>query len=207
VNLTITGRGGHGSAPHLSADPVVASAHIIVALQSIVSRNVDPREMAVVTVGAIHAGNAPNVIPDAVEMRLTVRSYTPQVRQQLRDRITEVVHAQAATFNCKASVDYQWRYPALINSDGPTAFARQVAVDWLGDLGLIPDLQPLTGSEDFSFMLEECPGCYLIIGNGVGDTHGMGGCMVHNPGYDFNDACLPIAASYWVKLVEKFLAA
>lgn len=207
VNLTITGRGGHGSAPHLSADPVVASAHIIVALQSIVSRNVDPREMAVVTVGAIHAGNAPNVIPDAVEMRLTVRSYTPQVRQQLRDRITEVVHAQAATFNCKASVDYQWRYPALINSDGPTAFARQVAVDWLGEAGLIPDLQPLTGSEDFSFMLEECPGCYLIIGNGVGDTHGTGGCMVHNPGYDFNDACLPIAASYWVKLVEKFLAA
>lgn len=123
----------------------MASAHIILALQSIVSRNVDPREMAVITVAAIHAGNAPNVIPDAV--------------------------------------------------------------DWLGAEGVIADLQPLTGSEDFSFMLEQCPGCYLIIGNGVGDTHGSGGCMVHNPGYDFNDACLPIAASYWVKLVEKFLSA
>lgn len=207
VNITITGRGGHGSAPHLSADPVVASAHIILALQSIVSRNVDPREMAVITVGAIHAGNAPNVIPDAVDMRLTVRSYTPEVRHQLRERITELVLAQASTFHCKASIDYQWRYPALINGEAPTAFARQVAVDWLGPEGVIADLQPLTGSEDFSFMLEQCPGCYLIIGNGVGETHGSGGCMVHNPGYDFNDACLPIAASYWVKLVEKFLSA
>ena len=185
----------------------MASAHIILALQSIVSRNVDPREMAVITVGAIHAGNAPNVIPDAVDMRLTVRSYTPEVRHQLRERITELVLAQASTFHCKASIDYQWRYPALINGEAPTAFARQVAVDWLGPEGVIADLQPLTGSEDFSFMLEQCPGCYLIIGNGVGETHGSGGCMVHNPGYDFNDACLPIAASYWVKLVEKFLSA
>lgn len=206
VNITVTGRGGHGSAPHLSTDPVLASAHIILALQSIVSRNVDPREMAVISVGAIHAGNAANVIPDTVDMRLTVRSYNPQVRQQLKDRITELVHAQASTLNCKATIDYQWRYPALINNDGPTAFARQVAFDWLGEDGVIPDLQPLTGSEDFSFMLAECPGCYLVIGNGVGDTHGTGGCMVHNAGYDFNDACLPIAASYWVKLVEKFLA-
>jgi len=207
VNITISGKGGHGSAPHLSSDPVVASAHIILALQSIVSRNVDPREMSVITVGAIHAGNAPNVIPDSVDLRLTVRAYNPQVRQQLRDRITEVVHGQAATLNCRATIDYQWRYPALINHDDPTVFARQVAADWLGEDGIIADLQPLTGSEDFSFMLQECPGCYLIIGNGIGDTHGTGGCMVHNPGYDFNDACLPIAASYWVKLVEKFLGA
>lgn len=206
VNVTITGRGGHGSAPHLSTDPVLASAHIILALQSIVSRNVDPREMAVISVGAIHAGNAANVIPDSVEMRLTVRSFNPQVRQQLKDRITELVNAQASALNCQATIDYQWRYPALINNEGPTAFARQVALDWLGEDGLIPDLQPLTGSEDFSFMLAECPGCYLVVGNGVGDAHGSGGCMVHNAGYDFNDVCLPIAATYWVKLVEKFLA-
>lgn len=205
VIIKINGRGGHGSAPHLSNDPVVASAHIILALQSIVSRNVDPREMSVITVGAIHAGNAPNVIPDSVELRLTVRSYTPQVRQQLRDRITELVHAQSSTFNCKAYIDYQWRYPALCNDEASTVIARAVAFEWLGEEGLIPNLQPLTGSEDFSFMLNECPGCYLIIGNGVGETHGTGGCMVHNPGYDFNDACLPIAATYWVKLVENFL--
>ena len=205
VNITIAGRGGHGSMPHLSADPVVAAAYIIVALQSIVSRNVDPREMSVISVGAIHAGNAPNVIPDSVDLKLTVRAYSPEVRQQLKDRITEVVQSQAALLGCKATIDYVWRYPALWNEEAATEVARSVAVDWLGDEGIIPNLQPLTGSEDFSFMLNECPGCYLIVGNGTGDTHGTGGCMVHNPGYDFNDAILPIAATYWVKLVERFL--
>jgi hippurate hydrolase len=133
----------------------------------------------------------------------------PGIRAIEKDMVAlrhhKVVNAQAATLHCKASIDYQWRYPALINHEASTAFARQVAADWLGEEGIIADLQPLTGSEDFSFMLEECPGCYLIIGNGVGDAHGSGGCMVHNPGYDFNDDCLPLAASYWVKLVENFL--
>ena len=137
---------------------------------------------------------------------MTLLAYTPEVREQLRERITELVHAQAESFHCKATIDYQWRYPALINDAEPTAFARQVAIDWLGADGVIPNLQGLTGSEDFSFMLQEVPGCYLIVGNGVGDTHGSGGCMVHNPGYDFNDACLPIAASYWVQLARRFLA-
>ena len=161
----------------------------------------------VVTVGAIHAGQAPNVIPDSVEMRLTVRAFRPKVRAMLRERITELVTAQAATLGAQAQIDYQWRYPALVNDVASTDFAREVARDWLGDEGLIANLQPLTGSEDFSFMLEKVPGCYLIVGNGVGEGHGTGGCMVHNPGYDFNDAMLPVAASYWVKLVERFLAA
>jgi len=206
VTVTVTGRGGHGSAPHLAADPVVAAAHIVIALQTIVSRNVDPRDMAVVSVGAIHGGDAPNVIPDSVQLRLTVRAYRPEVRQQLRDRITALVQAQAATLGVRAEVDYHWRYPALVNDEASTRFARQVALDWLGADGLLPELQPLTGSEDFSFMLEACPGSYLIVGNGVGDHHGSGGCMVHNPGYDFNDAMLPLAASYWVQLTRRFLA-
>ncbi len=206
VIITVRGRGGHGSAPHLAADPVVAAAHIILALQTVVSRNVDPRDMAVVSVGAIHAGDAPNVIPGSVELRLSVRAYRPEVRAMLRERITELAQAQAATMGAVAEVEYRWRYPALVNDEACTDFARQVALDWLGEGGLIPDLQPLTGSEDFSFMLERCPGSYLIIGNGVGDTHGTGGCMVHNPGYDFNDDCLPLAATYWVKLTERFLA-
>lgn len=205
VIVTVRGKGGHGSAPHLAMDPVVAAAHIILALQTIVSRNVDPREMAVITVGAIHAGNAPNVIPDEVELRLTVRAYLPEIRQMLRDRITAVVQGQATTLGVQADVDYQWRYPALINEEQCTAFAQQVAVDWLGPDAIVPNLQPLTGSEDFSFMLQECPGCYLIVGNGTGEHHSTGGCMVHNPGYDFNDAILPVAASYWVKLVQAFL--
>ncbi len=206
VIITVRGKGGHGSAPHLSADPVVAAAHLILALQTVVSRNVDPRDMAVVTVGAIHAGDAPNVIPDAVELRLSVRAYRPEVRALLRERITELAKAQAATLGAEAQVEYRWRYPALVNDPASTAFARQVAVDWLGEEGVIPGLQPLTGSEDFSFMLEACPGSYLIVGNGVGDTHGTGGCMVHNPGYDFNDRILPLAATYWVKLAERFLS-
>ncbi len=207
VVITITGRGGHGSAPHQSVDPVVAAAHVVLALQTVVSRNIDPREMAVVTVGAIHGGQAPNVIPDSVELRLTVRAYNPKVREKLRQRITDLVQGQAATLGASAQVDYHWRYPALINDAESTAFARQVARDWLGEAGLIPNLQPLTGSEDFSFMLEKVPGCYFIVGNGVGEGHATGGCMVHNAGYDFNDKMLPIAASYWVRLVERFLPA
>ncbi|WP_370870267.1 M20 aminoacylase family protein [Hydrogenophaga sp.] len=206
VTVTVQGHGGHGSSPHLAADPVVAAAHIIVALQTIVSRNVDPREMAVVSVGAIHGGDAPNVIPGSVQMRLTVRAYRPEIRAMLRDRITALVQAQAATLGVRAEVEYHWRYPALVNHVESTRFAREVAFDWLGADGLLTDLQPLTGSEDFSFMLEQCPGSYLIVGNGMGDHHGSGGCMVHNPGYDFNDAMLPIAASYWVQLVRRFLA-
>lgn len=207
VTVTVTGRGGHGSAPHLAADPVVAAAHIVIALQTIVSRNVDPRDMAVVTVGAIHGGDAPNVIPNSVQMKLTVRAYKPEIRQMLRERITALVQAQAATLGVQATVDYHWRYPALVNDPEATRFARQVAADWLGEDALVPDLQPLTGSEDFSFMLERCPGSYLIVGNGEGEHHRTGGCMVHNPGYDFNDAILPVAASYWVQLVRRFLAA
>lgn len=206
VTVTVKGRGGHGSAPHLAADPVVAAAHIVVALQTIVSRNVDPRDMAVVSVGAIHGGDAPNVIPGSVLMRLTVRAYRPEIRTMLRERITELVQSQAKTLGVLAEVDYHWRYPALVNDVAATALARQVASDWLGEDGLLPPLQPLTGSEDFSFMLEQCPGSYLIVGNGEGEHHSTGGCMVHNPGYDFNDAILPIAASYWVQLVQRYLA-
>ncbi|RYF24791.1 MAG: amidohydrolase [Comamonadaceae bacterium] len=206
VIITVRGKGGHGSAPHLSADPVVAAAHLILALQTVVSRNVDPRDMAVVTVGAIHAGDAPNVIPGEVELRLSVRAYRPEVRAMLRERITALAHAQADAMGAQAAVEYRWRYPALVNDAASTAFARQVALDWLGQEGVIAGLQPLTGSEDFSFMLQECPGSYLIVGNGVGDTHGTGGCMVHNPDYDFNDRILPLAATYWVKLAERFLS-
>ncbi|VVE20968.1 M20 aminoacylase family protein [Pandoraea terrigena] len=201
VIITVHGRGGHGSMPHMSVDPVLVSSHIVVALQSIVSRNVDPRRMAVVTVGAIHGGDAPNVIPDSVELRLSVRAHLPKVREQLRDRIVELVNAQASVFGAHVDVDYRWRYPALVNDVEMTEFARQVALEWLGPQGLMDDFEPLTGSEDFSFMLEACAGSYLIIGNGEGE----GGCMVHNPHYDFNDALLPIGATYWTRLVERFL--
>jgi len=187
--------------PHKAVDPVVVCAQIVLALQTIVSRNIGPLDMAIITVGAIHAGEAPNVIPETAEMRLSVRALKPEVRNYLETRIQEVVHAQAAVYNARAEIDYQRRYPVLVNDAQMTALATQVAREWVGDDGLIANMQPLTGSEDFAFMLERCAGAYLIIGNGDGD----GGCMVHNPGYDFNDDCLATGAAYWVRLAQAFL--
>jgi hippurate hydrolase len=202
VIAKVIGRGGHGAVPHKAVDPVVVCAQIVLALQTIVARNVAPLDMAIITVGAIHAGEAPNVIPESAEMRLSVRALKPEVRDFLEKRITEVIHAQAAVYGARAEIDYQRRYPVLVNDADMTAFARQVALDWVGEAGLIRDMEPLTGSEDFAFLLERCAGSYLIIGNGDGE----GGCMVHNPGYDFNDDCLATGAAYWVKLAEAFLA-
>ncbi|NLP60794.1 M20 aminoacylase family protein [Paraburkholderia sacchari] len=203
VIIDIDGRGGHGAVPHKAIDPVVVCANVVLALQTIVSRNVPPLDMAIVTVGAIHAGEAPNVIPQTAQMRLSVRALRPEVRDLLEERITTLVHAQASAYGATARIDYQRRYPVLVNDAAMTAFAQDVARDWLGEDGLIDDLPPLTGSEDFSFLLEQCAGSYLIIGNGDGE----GGCMVHNPGYDFNDDCLATGATYWVKLAERFLRA
>jgi hippurate hydrolase len=204
LTITVKGVGGHGAMPHKATDAILASSAIVQALQSVVSRNVNPLDCAVVSVGSFHAGIAPNVIPDHAELQLSVRALKPDVRDLLIERITAVVQAQAASFGATATVevDEAQRFPALINDVRSSAFARQVALDWLGSDGLVSDMSPLTGSEDFAVMLEQCPGCYLVIGNGEGE----GGCMVHNPGYDFNDDCLALGASYWVRLVESFLA-
>ena len=205
ATITVRGKGGHGAMPHAAVDPVVAAASIVMALQTIVSRNVPPLDMGIVTVGAIHSGTTFNVIPETAELKLTVRSLRPQVRDQLQQRITEIAQAQAAVYGASAEVLYERRYPVLVNDLEATAFARQVAIDWVGDAGVMPHLQPLTGSEDFAFFLEKCKGTYLLLGNGVGSSTDSGGCMVHNPGYDFNDRCLGTGASYWVRLAETFL--
>jgi hippurate hydrolase len=203
VVIDIDGRGGHGAVPHKAIDPVVVCANVVLALQTIVSRNVPPLDMAIVTVGAIHSGDAPNVIPQTAQMKLSVRALRPEVRDLLQERITALVHAQASAYGATARIDYQRRYPVLVNDEAMTTFAQGVARDWLGEDGLIGEMAPLTGSEDFSFLLERCAGSYLIIGNGDGE----GGCMVHNPGYDFNDDCLATGAAYWVQLAERFLSA
>ncbi|OYU99031.1 MAG: amidohydrolase [Burkholderiales bacterium PBB5] len=202
VIITVRGQGGHGAVPQQAVDPVLAASAIVMSLQTIVSRNVPPLDMAIITVGAFHAGEAPNVIPETAQLKLTVRALRPEVRDQLQRRITEVATGQAAVYGARVEIDYQRRYPVLVNHAAETAFARQVALDWVGEAGLIPQLQPLTGSEDFSFFLEQCPGSYLLLGNGLGSE---GGCMVHNPGYDFNDRILGTGASYWVRLAEAYL--
>ncbi|NRF70418.1 amidohydrolase [Aquincola sp. S2] len=203
VIVTVRGKGGHGAKPHRTVDPVVAASSIVMALQTVVSRNVPPLEMGIVTVGAFLAGNAPNVIPETATLRITVRAYRPEVRDLLEERITAVISTQAAVYGATAEIDYQRRYPMVINHAEQTAFARQVALDWVGEAGLIQDLQPLTGSEDFAFFLERVPGCYFLLGNGEGDA---GGCDVHNPAYDFNDRALGTGASYWVRLAERYLS-
>jgi len=201
--ITVRGKGGHGAMPQAAVDPVVVASSIVMALQTIVSRNVPPLDMAIITVGAFHAGTTFNVIPETAELKLTIRALRPAVRDQLQQRITELAQAQAAVYGATADVFYERRYPVLVNHDEPTRFARQVALDWVGEAGVMPHLQPLTGSEDFAFFLERCPGSYLLIGNGVDQAEG--GCMVHNPGYDFNDRNLGTGASYWVKLAQAFL--
>ncbi|MBF2971300.1 M20/M25/M40 family metallo-hydrolase, partial [Pseudomonas aeruginosa] len=170
--------------------------------QRIVSRNVDPQVTAIVSVGAIHAGTVSNVIPASAEMILSVRALTAETRALLERRIGELARGQAASFGARAEVDYRHCHPVLVNHPGQTAFAREVARDWLGEECLIDGLRPFTASEDFAFILERCPGSYLVIGNGQGES----GCQLHNPGYDFNDDCLAVGASYWVRLAERFLA-
>ena len=205
ATITVRGKGGHGAMPQAAVDPVVAASSIVMALQTIVSRNVPPLDMGIITVGAFHSGTTFNVIPETAELKLTIRALRPQVRDQLEQRIREVAQAQAAVYGATAEIHYDRRYPVLVNDAEATDFARQVALDWVGEAGVLPNLAPLTGSEDFAFFLEQCKGSYLLLGNGTGQGPGEGGCMVHNPGYDFNDRCLGTGASYWVRLAQAFL--
>ena len=204
VTIRVHGTGGHGAMPHRAADPLVAAASIVMALQTIVARNVDPLHTAVVTVGALHAGQANNVIPALATLELSVRALDPDVRRLLEQRIKALVVAQAESFGVTAEVDWRPGYCVLVNTVAETDFARQVAVDLVGAEHVTMHGPALTGSEDFAFMLEKIPGSYLLIGNGDGDS--AGACMVHNPGYDFNDDNIATGAAYWVALVERYLS-
>jgi hippurate hydrolase len=201
VTITLTGHGGHGAMPHRASDPIIAAASIVMALQTIVSRNVDPQQTAVITVGAIVAGSANNVIPDSARLELSVRTLDGEVRDLLETRIRSLVSAQAESFGVRADVMYKRDYPVLVNSVRETAFACEVGIELMGVEHVTPRGSALTGSEDFAVMLEHCPGSYLLIGNGAGE----GGCMVHNPGYDFNDENIVIGSAYWALLAERFL--
>ena len=202
VTIRVNGTGGHGGMPHRAADSLVAAASIVMALQTVVSRNVDPLHTAVVTVGSIQAGKANNVIPALATLELSVRALDPGVRKLLEQRIKAIATSQAESFGCKAEVDWKEGYCVLVNSEKETNFARQVALDLVGAERVVLNGPPLTGSEDFAFMLEKIPGSYLLIGNGDGDS--AGACMVHNPGYDFNDDNIATGSDYWVHLTKEF---
>ena len=201
VAISLTGVGGHGALPHAATDCIVAAASIVMALQTIVSRNIDPRLGAVVTVGAIHAGEANNVIPQTATLKLSVRALDPAVRATLRRRIETLVEAQAKSYEVNAKIDYEAGYPVLVNTQAETDFARQVGIELAGTDCVVHQGEALTGSEDFAFFLEKCPGSYLLIGNGDGPNS----CMVHNPNFDFNDDNIAIGAAYWSLLTERFL--
>ena len=207
ITITLEGQGGHGAMPHVAIDPVVAGAAIVLGLQTIVARNVPPLQMAVITVGAFQAGQANNVIPQRATLELSVRSLDRAVHQLLNRRIRELVEAQAQSYGCQASIEFRGGYPVLVNTQPETDFARQVALELVGPENVELQTAPLTGSEDFAFMLEQLPGSYLFIGNGDQASGGHGACMVHNPNYDFDDGNIAIGAAFWVKLTERFLSA
>jgi hippurate hydrolase len=201
--VTFSGTGGHGGAgAHLATDATLPLAHFIMALQTIVSRNVAATETAVVSVGSIAGGdpNSSNIIPARVTITGTARSYKPAVRDLMEKRLTEIAHAQASAFGCSAEVTYNRRYPPLITHAEQTATAVAAAAALVGDDNVEANCAPLTASEDFSFMLEKRPGGFIMIGNGTapdGSVHN-----VHTPNYDFNDKILTLGSAYWVQLVR-----
>ena len=200
VYITVRGRGGHAARPHLAVDPVLIAGSIIMALQTVVSRNIDPTQTAIVTIGTMKAGIAPNVIPDSATLGLSVRSFSAEVRDKLQQRITEIAQLQAQSYGGTADVEYLRGYPVLVNSAAETEFARSVAEELVGPERTVAPFGPVTGSEDFACYLQHKPGCFLRLGNG--DTP-----MLHNAAYDFNDANLAVGAAYWTRLVERFLTA
>ena len=203
ATIRLHGVGGHGAMPHKAVDPLVAAASIVMALQTVVSRNVDPLQPAVVTVDALHAGKANNVIPASATLDVSVRAVDRETRKTLETRVRELVDLQARSFGVQAEIDWRPGYSVLVNTAAETEFARSVAVELLGPERVKPQGQPLTGSEDFAFMLERVPGSYVLIGNDGPDAGAH--CMVHNPGYDFNDGNIAVGSAYWVLLTERFL--
>jgi len=208
--ITIKGKGGHAALPHNSADPVLTGVQVVQALQSIVTRNKRPVDAAVLSVTQFHAGETSNVIPDSAFIGGTIRTFTLEVLDLMEQRLREIAEHTANAFDCHAEIIFSRNYPPLINHAKEVRFAGEVMKELAGEDRVDMDIDPTMGAEDFAFMLLEKPGCYVFLGNGDGDHrsvgHGMGPCHLHNPSYDFNDALIPIGVSYWVKLVQRYLA-
>ena len=196
--IDITGQGGHAARPHSTIDPVIVAANMITAMQSIVSRNVDPLQSAVLSVTMVEAGEADNVISQTAKITGTVRTLDLGVQDQIEERLSQFVPQFAQSFGAKASVRYARGYPVTVNTPEQTAFAAEVAEDVVGADRVDADTAPSMGGEDFSFMLEARPGAYIFLGNGPGGE-------LHTEGYDFNDAVIPVGTSYWVRLAERAL--
>ena len=200
IEIHIEGRGGHGAHPQQVIDPVLVAGHMITAAQSIVSRNVSPIDTAVVSLCAMHAGNlaAMSVVPRDARLVGTVRTFRAQTQTHIEARLRELVHSIAAAFGATATLKYERMYPATINTAREAEFAASVADSLVGPENVVRDLEPSMGSEDFSFMLQKCPGAYARLGQGGAE----GGCFLHNTRYDFNDEVIPLGAGYLAALAE-----
>ena len=203
VTIEITGKGGHGAHAYQTVDPVLVAAHIITAVQSIVSRNVRPIDNAVISLCAMRAGElgAMSVIPGSATLVGTVRTFNPQVQAMVERRLSEMCGAVAQGFGASATVLYERSYPATINTAAEARFAADVAQSLVGAERVVRDLEPSMGAEDFSFMLQVKPGAYMRIGQGV--EGGAGSCFLHNSRYDFNDEILPLGAALHASLIEQ----
>ncbi len=204
-DLTINGRGGHAAFPDQCIDPIVVASQVVSALQTITSRNTHPVDSVVISVTQIHAGDAYNVIPDSVRMHGTVRTFQTETRDKIPSSMLRVAEGVCAAYGTTCELNYMSGYPTTINSVPETEISAKAVVDLLGEDKIILNPTPSMGAEDFSYMLEARPGCYVWLG--IGPGKGEAGCMLHSSRYDFNDDVLPTGASYWVKLVENELPA
>ena len=196
--ITITGQGGHAALPHLVIDPIQVGAQLVQAWQTVISRNVKAIDAAVLSVTQFHAGDAWAVVPEQAVLRGTVRTFSNEVRALIERRMQEIAAGICQAHGCRFDWRYENRFPPTVNSTAETDIAAQAAVAVCGAEHVNTQVEMVTGSEDFGYMLQEKPGCYAFIGNGPGD----GGCLLHSPRFDFNDAVIPIGASYFVRLVH-----
>ena len=207
--ITIHGKGSHAALPHNGVDPVPVACQMVQAFQTIISRNKKPVDAGVISVTMIHTGEATNVVPDVCEMQGTVRTFSIEVLDLIEQRMREVAQHTCAAFGATCTFEFERNYPPTINHVAETAFAQQVMASIVGDANVVPQ-EPTMGAEDFSYMLQAVPGAYCFIGNGEGahraHGHGEGPCTLHNPNYDFNDELIPLGGTYWVRLVEAWLA-
>lgn len=212
--ITISGKGSHAALPHNGIDPVPVACQMVQAFQTIVTRNKKPTDAAVISVTMIHTGEATNVVPDTCEIQGTVRTFTLEVLDMIEQRMRDVARHTAAAFGASVQFDFHRNYPPTINHAAEAQFVRQVMQEVVGTDMTLP-FDPTMGAEDFSFFLQAKPGAYFMIGNGdgahrgayAGHDHSLGPCTLHNPNYDFNDQLIPVGASLWVRLVERWLAA
>jgi len=206
--ITIRGKGAHAALPHNGIDPVPVACQMVQAFQTIITRNKKPVDAGVISVTMIHTGEATNVVPDSCEIQGTVRTFTYEVLDLIERRMQEIAEHTCAAFGAGCEFEFRRNYPPTINHPAETAFAREVLADIVGTERVL-DQEPTMGAEDFAYMLQHRPGCYLFIANGDGDHramgHGDGPCTLHNPNYDFNDDLIPLGATFWVRLAEQWL--